>query len=269
MGTVAGGIEALEKSLQGDEGGSAATILVLSELRAGRITQAAAAAEALVKRDPQDLLVQNLLGIVRGAQGNYGEAADIFKAIVSKDPTLIATKLNLARAYVALHQPADAQAVLHDILKQRSNDVEALTALADIAAEEKDNGAAAAFLTQAQQASPKDPSPGIRLLQLYASSKDWDKLKSAGHSLDGQFPGNPRVIDVIAHLLVEAGDAAGAVDEYKRATEALPNRPRSGRNIHATSSRPETRTARANPPHTRSSLHQRIFPSCGRSWRLI
>jgi len=226
VGSAAGGIKDLESLVwRGEAKGTTETALILSDLRAGRIEQAAAAAETMVEHNGKDPLALNLLGIVRGAQGNYPEAAKIFASILEKDHNLVPVKLNLARAYMFMRKNTEARAVLDELLKQDPNSVEALMVRAKIAANEGSIGAASADLQTAQRASTKDPTPGLRLLELYAEVGDWDRMKSSGRALEGQFPGNPSVIETLARLMLAAKQPANAAAEFQKLTQLYPQAP--------------------------------------------
>ena len=224
LGEAADGIADLEKLAQTKEAADiAGPELVLSDLRDGRLDEAATTAEGLVQRNGKDIVAQNLLGVVRASQRNYADAVKIFKDIAEKNPTLQEAQRNLAKAYDAMKDTADAKTVWQKLLKAKPDDVDAMVALARFDARDKDFGGAAELLEKAQQAAAKDPAPGLQLIELYAQQKDWDKAKLAGRDLEGQFPSNPDVIDMVAKVKANAGDAAGAAAEFGRLTEALPN----------------------------------------------
>jgi putative PEP-CTERM system TPR-repeat lipoprotein len=226
LGDSAEGAKELETLMQSGEGADyAGTALVLTDLQSGKISAAADAAETLVKHDKNGLVAQNLLGIVRLAQRRYPEAVQIFQDLVKKDSNLIQPLRDLAVAYTAMGQIEDATRSWTEVLKKQPGDLDAYRALIKIAADKKDFPTIIDLLTKAQQAAPKDTSPGIQLLEVYILQKDWDKAKAFGRTLEGQFPANGAVIDIVARMRLDSGDTAGALQEYGRLVEAYPNSP--------------------------------------------
>src|SRR4029077_8639231 len=85
---------------QGDPGGSLAQLsglfksgagdlkagpsLVLSLLQAGKVAEAANTAQTLVKREPDNILYQELAGATFVAQRKYADAEGVFKRIPGK-----------------------------------------------------------------------------------------------------------------------------------------------------------------------------------------
>jgi putative PEP-CTERM system TPR-repeat lipoprotein len=202
---------------------TAGPALVVSYLRLGRVSDAQRAAQALLDRDPKNLMAQSLLGTVRMVEGKYSDAAAIFQAIVTRDRTLVGAQRGLAQADEALGKLDDAKSVMQALLKQHPDLVGDQVILAGIEARQKDVASAADRLRKAQKGASADPTPGLALLQMYGEEKAWDKARAYGRELESQFPGNARVISANAALLAAAGDAKGAASEYVRLTQASPN----------------------------------------------
>jgi len=220
------GLAELDRLANSAEGVAAAgPPLIIADLREGRVAEASQVAEALVKQNDKDPVAQGLLGSVRTAQGNFTDAAQIFKSIVDKNPNLIGPRRDLVGAYIALDRLDDAKTMLQGILKQDENSVPDNIALARVEARQKDEAGAADLLRKTQLNAPENPLPGLALLQIYGAAKDWDKAQAFGHDLEGRFPGNLAVIDRVASLRTEAGDAKGAAAEFAKAAQAASDNP--------------------------------------------
>jgi cellulose synthase operon protein C len=223
-GDVEQGLDQLNKIAESAQGAAVAgPPLVMAELRAGRASDAARSAQALVDRNPQDSVARTLLGAMEMAEGKTAEGAATFKAIVDKDPTLLGPRRDLARADIALGKLDDAKAVLQGLLKQHPDSIVDTVSLASLEAQQKDDSAAADLLRKAQQNAPTDPTPGLALLQIYGQEKAWDKAESYGRELELRFTGNRQVVSEIAALRAAAGDAKGAAREFAQLPEATPN----------------------------------------------
>jgi cellulose synthase operon protein C len=218
------GLEELEQVFATESGAAiAGPTLVLTELRAGRVEKAAEVAEQLVKRDGANPIYQTLLGSVRAAQRDYPAAEMIFKALVDKTPDFAPARANLANTYVAAGNREEAQKTYQDFLARKPNDVSALLGLADIAAGEKRWDQAIRYADQARAASPSNPMPGLKLLELYASQQDWERAKSLASELSNQFPSYAGVFDAQGRVLTTSGDRDGAINAFRRAYEIDPS----------------------------------------------
>jgi predicted Zn-dependent protease len=89
-------------------------------LREGDLDKAAALAEPLAAKNPDDPALQNLLGSVRLAQKQWPEAEAIFRGIVAKHPDFVPAAFNLVEALVAGGKLDEAQSRLTE-LTQRAN----------------------------------------------------------------------------------------------------------------------------------------------------
>lgn len=201
---------------------SAGPVLILSALRLGRTDEAAKAAEALVKDKPNDVTDRNLLGMVRVAQKNYADAEKIFSDIVREDPKYLAAQRNLAAVYVLSGRFDDAEKAYQQILATTPTDIQALTSLANIAVQEKNPDQAAEFLQRAQSASAQDPGPGINLMQLYASQKQWPKAVAVGQDLLAKFPKSGAVLNALGNVQLASGDVQGGVATFQHLTDIAP-----------------------------------------------
>jgi cellulose synthase operon protein C len=225
-GQVQQGVDQLDEMSKSEQKANAAgPALVIGDVGIGLVSDAERSAQALVDRNPQDLVAQSLLGSVKMLERKYAEAATIFKAVVDKDRTLIGAQRGLVQADISLGKLDDAKAVLQGMVQQHPDSVIDAIALARVEILQKDEADAEALLRKTQQAATTDPQPGLVLLQLFASQKAWDKAQSYGRELELQFPGDVRVVSTIAAERTAAGDAAGAAAEFSRLADETPNDP--------------------------------------------
>jgi cellulose synthase operon protein C len=201
----------LEQS-QKDLGGP---LLVMADLRLGRLADAAAAAQAMVARDPNDVIAETSLGIVRMVQHDYPQAQKIFAALVEKYPDAMQAERNLAQTYYDMGRRDDAEATWNDLLKKKPDDAPALLGLAQIAEDKNRLDDAALLLQRAEIASPKDPAPGMKRMRIFALEKNWAKAIDVGRELARRFPDNPDIVELIARAHADAGDTKSAVAEFQ------------------------------------------------------
>lgn len=219
------GLDELEQVFATEEGSAiAGPTLVLSALRVGRADKAAEVAEKLVKRDGDNQLYQLLLGIVRTGQRDYPAAETIFKTLVDKNPELAAASVNLATVYIAAGKSDEAKKIYQGFLTRKPDDVTVLLALADLDANEKRWDEAIALAERARNVGAfSDPTPGLKLLSIYAAQRDWARAKALASELIVQFPSKGEVFDAQGQVLALSGDSDGAIAVFGRAYAMAPN----------------------------------------------
>jgi tetratricopeptide (TPR) repeat protein len=87
----------------------------MTELRQGDLTKASASAESLAGSDPNDPVIQNLLGSVRLAQKRLPEAEAIFRGILDKHRDFTPAAFNLVQVLVAEQRQDEARERLQDL----------------------------------------------------------------------------------------------------------------------------------------------------------
>jgi len=94
----------------------------INALRRGDVAKAAAIAEPLAARKPDDPWAQYLLGVVRMAQKRPADAEPIFRGILAKRPDFSEAAFNLVGALIAQGKFDDARVLLGDMGKQKLDD---------------------------------------------------------------------------------------------------------------------------------------------------
>ena len=215
------GIEALERIFRaGDKGTTVGPTLVLTALRVGEFEKAVAAAEDLVKREPDNVLYEQLLGVARAANHDLPGAEAAFRHLLSEHPEVIAARRNLAGVYIALGRGDEARHLFDEPLKRDAKDVAALSALAEIDAR-LGNAAEAIDLLNRASAEARDSGPGLRLVAFYQSQKDLKSALGAATELLHRFPQDPAAVDAKAQVQTAAGDVAGALQTYRLGIDTI------------------------------------------------
>jgi cellulose synthase operon protein C len=216
LGDPIGGGKALEAIAASDKGEEVAgPLVVLNDLNNGWLGKASDMVETLVKRSPDDMVTQDLLGTVRQAQLRYDDAERVFKGIIAKDPNFLAARRNLAQVYISTNRPDDARATFNALLQVQPKDAASLTSLADLAASAGKIDEAKGWLNKAIDAQPTDPSASVRLAQLDAGQKDWTNALAIASDLVQRFPANTSFVEMLAAMQTASGNAAAAALTYK------------------------------------------------------
>ena len=207
------------------EGGAAIAgpTLVLSELRANRVTKAAEVAASLIKLDAANPLYQTLLGVVNVAQRDYAGAEKAFRAALARNPEFPAATRDLAQLYRATGRAEDAKNVYRELLLKKPGDVAALLGLADIEIADKKWSEATDYLNRARTAAANDPTPGTKLVQLYQLRQDWNNARLVAGELVAKFPQDVNVQMAQATAQLGGGDIKGALSSFRRAHQLAPN----------------------------------------------
>lgn len=217
------GLALLENVYGGQSGAEVAgPVLAMTELRTGHLDKAAEIARALVTKNGSSPVYQTLLGLVSFAQHDYKGAEAAFRTVVEHNPDFAPATQNLAQVYLATGRRDDAKAAYEALAARKPNDPAPLLALADLSMAGGDLKSAHDYINRARSAAPNDPKPSIKLIDLYLQEKDYQNAKSVASGLLAPFPSDPGVLDAEARVQLATGDPAGAAATYARATAAAP-----------------------------------------------
>jgi|GEM_PF-3773687 len=230
--------KALAHFATGDPGGSLAQLsglfksgagdlkagpsLVLSLLRAGKVADAANTAQQLVKREPDNVLYQELAGATLVAQRKYPDAEAVFKRILAKQPGLVSARRSLAQVYLSTNRADQATALFTDWIAKNPKDLKAKQALAEMYATRKDYANAQKLLIDANVLTAGDAGAGLQLVRIYELQHKWPEAISAAKALQTRFASNGAVSDTLGRVYSESGDTKSSLAVYASATTAFP-----------------------------------------------
>jgi putative PEP-CTERM system TPR-repeat lipoprotein len=229
---------ALTHFAQGDPGGSLAQLsglfksgagdlkagpsLVLSLLRAGKVADAANTAQMLVKREPDNVLYQELAGATLVAQRKFADAEAVFKRILAKQPALVSARRSLAQVYLSTNRADQATQLLTDWIAHNPKDLKAKQALAEMYATRKDYANAQKLLLDANVLTTGDVNSGLQLVRVYELQRKWPEAIGAAKALQARFANNAVISDTLGRVYSESGDAKSSLAVYSSATTAFP-----------------------------------------------
>ena len=196
--------------------------LVVSDLRAHRIDDAAKTAENLAKQRPDDLVVRNLLGLVRVAQSDLVGAERIFAGIYSQHPEFTVAGVNLAQVYLGEGRPEDALTTYRAMIARDDGNVGMRMTMANVLIAMQRYDEAVTGLQRAGAIDPKNPAPGLKIATIRAEQKDWQKAIDTMRPMVQQFPNSIEVLDMMGRIQIATKDNAGALATYRRAIEVAP-----------------------------------------------
>ena len=207
-------------------------LLVLAQLREGKMEEALAAANALFARAPEDPMGENLLGAVYFAQGDVDAARLAFASSLQKKQGFQPAALNLARLEIAEGNRRAAVRVLEDLLTADPENELALLQLAELELDAQTNkkklgsgeisyasrasfNRARNYLQRAARAHPSSLEPRLALARLGLSEGDVEAaLRESGQALDIA-PENPAVLAMHIESLLLANKREQATAPLK------------------------------------------------------
>jgi tetratricopeptide (TPR) repeat protein len=200
-----------------------------------RQDEALAEAQALVKRDPENLNAHRLLARLYvhqlgESEANtdqkelLGKATGQFEAILRIDPANADAALWLARLYRFDNRTPAAEATLKDILKRDPANDQALEQLSQLYLDEGRGGEAVSLL---EKAVDNSPSPALLeiLGKAYGQAHDYAKAEAAYQRAVDADPDETSYRRGLAQTLLLEGKLTGALQQYQRLTQAEPESP--------------------------------------------
>ena len=221
-GKVGDAVTELEATLRKDPSqAQAAAALATIHMQAGRHKDAMRVADGLLKQQPGNPGVLNLVGTVRSAAGDFAGARTAFEQAAAADPKFAAPQVNLARLDRATGAYEKAVTRLDALLRANDKDVEVLTELGTILELLGRNADAQRWLEKAaDHSSPTNLEPALMLVQFHLRTGRPDQAREAVKRLTAKAPEDVRVLVTVARVSLANGDAAGARPNLTRAASA-------------------------------------------------
>ena len=223
QGDAAGAVADLEESTKLEPSSiRAGSLLVMAELRLKRYDKALAAVNVMEAQHPKDPVVQNLKGGVLMAKGDIAAGRAAFEKTLALNPTFFPAAANLAEVAVREKKPELAKKQFMAFLEKDPKSTEAMTALAQLAAGQRQPAEVTSWLEKAQAVNPEAVPPALLLGQHFAATGAHDKALLLARKLQVANPDNPRVLDLLAKAQLAKGDKEGAVDSYSKMVGLMP-----------------------------------------------
>jgi putative PEP-CTERM system TPR-repeat lipoprotein len=196
--------------------------LVRAWLQMGKIDQAQQALALLEQRHPGKAAVQVVKGQVLTAAQRPDDARAAFARALVLDPSAFAAATGLVGLELAAGKPAQARQHLVDFVAHNKTSVPALSALATLAVQDKDEAAATRWLEQAAAVDPVAIGPGVNLSGQYLRTGQKEKALNLALKLQVAHPEDPDLLDLLGKAQLASGDMAAALESYKTLAAALP-----------------------------------------------
>lgn len=203
---------ALEAALKKDPGQvRAALSLIGLYLRQGPVSKAVTTAETLLKKEPNNPVYLNLLGVAKAQAGDVASARKAFERAEQLDPQALPPKLGLARLDIATRAFDQAGNRLNAILKADERNTEALYDMAVLAERRGQAEEAVRWLTKAIDfSSQRDTRASFALIDLHLRQGRAAPALEAAKALLGKQPEDMRTLYAYARAQAAVGDITNA-----------------------------------------------------------
>lgn len=223
-GRTEAGIRELEAASELDAGQyQADLVLIVGHLRANRPDRALEAARKLEKKQPDNPLSHQVLGIVHAARNDGAAARRSFEKALALQPSYLPAALGLARLDLAERKPGAAKARYEAMIAADPKNEQIYLALADLLAA---TGAMpadiVATLQRAIAANPQSVDARIALIGFESRARGAIAALAAARDAAAALPKEPRVLDALAEAQLAAGQSREAIETLKKSADLRP-----------------------------------------------
>ncbi|MES2150943.1 MAG: XrtA/PEP-CTERM system TPR-repeat protein PrsT [Pseudomonadota bacterium] len=200
----------------------AAITLVRTELGLGHLDKALTAVLALDHAQPGNAAVLDLKGMVHAGMKDGQQARASFLKAQAIQASYFPAAANLAQLELDERHPEAARQALLNFLSNNKTSIEAMTALASIAATTGKMEEATVWLEKASDSHPNAIAPAVNLLAQYLLVRQNGKALNLARKLQVSHPDNPDLLDLLGKSQLANGERDNALETYKRLALALP-----------------------------------------------
>ena len=194
----------------------AAVPYALALLKRGDPRKAVAVVEGILKREPANVAMLNLLGIARLAAGDRSGARVSYVAAIKAAPGFYPAHLNLARLDEADKQPERARQRYLGILKVVPAHVDAMLELARLEETSGRPVEAQRWLDKARSTRGQDIRPPLALSAFYLRQGQSRQALDAAKDAQALAPDNPDALRALAQSQIAVGNSDAAKGLLRR-----------------------------------------------------
>lgn len=216
-GDMESGINHLRQAFQSDpQQSQAGMALAILELKRGQPKAALEVANTLIRRQPRNPVLQNLMGAIKVAAGDRAGGRAAYDAAAKLDPAYDAPRLNLARIDTGDGRYDQARVWLNDILRRNDKQIQALFEYARVEHAAGRPDEAMRLLEKARAIAPHDMEVASALMDRYIERKNWEKLIPFAKELETQSSGHYLGMAALGRGYLALSDPKKAVATFER-----------------------------------------------------
>ncbi|MHB1231455.1 MAG: XrtA/PEP-CTERM system TPR-repeat protein PrsT [Burkholderiales bacterium] len=228
MGDTLGAVNELETATALDPGQyQVNSLLVASLLQRKEYDKALAVIDAMEKKIPNSPITFNLRGKAYMGKQDWGNARKNFTQALAIAPAFFPAAASLAQLDLRDNKPDAARKRIEAILEKDKNNVQAMMALAELAAVQKQDQEYVRWLERARKAQPNAILPRVKLTEYYLAKKDKVKALNVAHETLTAYPDSPEAFVLLGTTQLAVGDKADALKTFTQLVEKAPSAPAS------------------------------------------
>jgi len=218
IGKLPDAVAQLEAAYKKDPGQwQTGAMLASLYLGSAQTERAMALAEQLIKAQPQNAGLYNLLGAARYQKGDAPGARAAYEQALKLAPDVTATQINLARLEIEQKAYDPATARLNTLLTKEPQNVGALLELARMAEKRGLTADALRWLEKADSVSGNNLQPGLRLVDFHLEGNRPDRAREVMKTVLGKAPDSLVVLLANARVQLANNEVVGAKSSLNRA----------------------------------------------------
>lgn len=223
-GAEASGLDNLEAATALDgKSLTAGAALVRAELALKHADKALAAAERLVKTQPDSGEAVLLLGMAQQDKGDRAAARRSYERALVLRPDYLDAVRGLVRLDLLEERPDDAVRRLKKLAGNKGPlAAQAMSMLAELAVKRGDPAEATTWLEQARAADPDALEPSLRLVLHYLGMARTDMALTLARKLQTTNADNPSLLDALGQVQLAAGEPLAALDSFSKLAALAP-----------------------------------------------
>ncbi|MDB5961092.1 MAG: system TPR-repeat protein PrsT [Massilia sp.] len=196
--------------------------LIRTELNLKNYAGALKAATALEQQQSNNPTVLDLKGQAYAGMNDLEHARASFEQALKAQADFFPAAANLAQLDLRAGKTEAAGSRLKAFLAANPASVDAMTALAAMAASANREAEVTDWLTRAVAVDPTATGPSVNLITQYLKLQQTQKALDVALQLKVSHPDEPDLLDLMGKAQLANKDLDGALDSYRRLTVALP-----------------------------------------------
>lgn len=201
------------------------TLLVLTHLKRKEYDKALIAVGNMEKKLPRSPVTHNLRGQTYLGKNDLPNARKSFEAALAIDPAFFPAAASLARIDMRDRNPQAAQKRFEAVLNKDKDNLQAMMALAELAAVNKREGESLAWLNKAAKTHPDAVSPRAALVKHHLKKKETARALALASEFANSRPDNPEALNLLGATQMDAGKPSDAAITFTQLTKKAPDSP--------------------------------------------
>lgn len=200
-------------------------LLVMAHLERKEYDLALAAADAMEKTHQKSAVTRTMRGSAYLGKNDLLNARESFEQALAIDPTFFPAAASLAQLDIRDKKPEVARQRFVRILDKDKNNLQAMMALAELAASGNQEKEYVDWLEKAAKLNPTAIPPRAVLARHYLVRKEPQKALAIANEVVGAHPDNPDALDLLGTVQLALNDKTGAVSTFTKLAQKADQSP--------------------------------------------